>query len=180
MMGTDGHCYVGNSIAIRFSFNTMTVVEIGYIQGYIHSVTVIDGPILISQLAWCVSLRIFHRDMYRYMSPCFVRAMGFMGSIVRAGVLMHTPYKLAGIHLQGGGSGARNYNYAVSVKHPLFVKSYVEYVLPELTNMPTSIFAFAPDALSTVHEYLDTQKDCIARNGLVHLVAKFKAAHPLQ
>lgn len=53
-------------------------------------------------------------------------------SFVNSGVILDKPFKLVGMHVQGGGPLDRNYNFGASVKHIEFVRAYLVMVLPHL------------------------------------------------
>lgn len=98
-----------------------------------------------------------------------------------AGVRMAAPAKFVAVHISGSGDPDMPYNYAVSVRHPFFAAQYVTHVVPSLTQLSDAAFLeCAPDALATLHKYLQFVLTLPEQDAsVVSIVDAFMAAHPL-
>eukprot|EP00798_Chlamydomonas_sp_ICE-L_P001186 gene1186-biopygen14051 len=93
----------------------------------------------------------------------------FPGMSGGPGVDVQTPWQLMFVHTRADADFRRN-NYGYSVHHPLFVKAYEREVLPRL--LATSSDLLSKEMMRCLHGYLDSHKDQLADQGVLHQVEK--------
>lgn len=61
----------------------------------------------------------------------------------------------------------------------LFVCSYTNFILPQLTALDTAAVAFKDDVLPTLHAYLQHHSSLLQQKGLWQLTVQFMHRHPI-